>query len=428
MFGDKTGNIFWEMIKNQKKNNPKPSLISSKAKRYSVFLENQYINSGLNGDIMEIISKLPTYKKICLLQGLLKEMKSIKERLEDNIDNLLKNISQNCFYYYKSKIEMKEIYDYCQCENHEINLNYTLCENTKEKLSKDYKILYDVLFLLREDYNIMLLIIKNCNDSCYEALADFLVNFFYENTVNSSFNEEELMILIYLLLEELILVKMPKSFISLYSKNEGFFGKDFLNYIFKYITRKVDVRNYTCMILSSKIIKLEESNIDLSISLQKINSNDHSQNSSKKSSIVKKKNTDEQVLHINSLDSDFVQLESPNFKMNKTLSPVISDLSKVDELQEKYFGDNPEKIGNYFFQEINQFFYDNDVTLEFLNSKLAEYENKNEQDTITVAMRDYIDLQISQISLENSEIFSNSIYIIDLKNCISENEKENSEK
>ena len=428
MFGDKTGNIFWEMIKNQKKNNTKPSLISSKAKRYSVFLENQYINSGLNGDLMEIISKLPTYKKICLLQGLLKEMKSIKERLEDNIDNLLKNISQNCFYYYKSKIEMKEIYDYCQCENHEINLNYTLCENTKEKLSKDYKILYDVLFLLREDYNIMLLIIKNCSDSCYEALADFLVNFFYENTVNSSFNEEELMILIYLLLEELILVKMPKSFISLYSKNEGFFGKDFLNYIFKYITRKVDVRNYTCMILSSKIIKLEESNIDLSISLQKINSNDHSQNSSKKSSIVKKKNTDEQVLHINSLDSDFVQLESPNFKMNKTLSPVISDLAKVDELQEKYFGDNPEKIGNYFFQEVNQFFYDNDVTLEFLNSKLAEYENKDEQDTITVAMRDYIDLQISQISLENSEIFSNSIYIIDLKNCISENEKENSDK
>lgn len=232
MFGDKTGNIFWEMIKNQKKNNTKPSLISSKAKRYSVFLENQYINSGLNGDLMEIIFKLPTYKKICLLQGLLKEMKSIKERLEDNIDNLLKNISQNCFYYYKSKIEMKEIYDYCQCENHEINLNYILCENTKEKLCKDYKILYDVLFLLREDYNIMLLIIKNCSDNCYEALADFLVNFFYENTVNSSFNEEELMILIYLLLEELILVKMPKSFISLYSKNEGFFGKDFLNYIF----------------------------------------------------------------------------------------------------------------------------------------------------------------------------------------------------
>jgi hypothetical protein len=56
--------------------------------------------------------------------------------------------------------------------------------------------------------------------------------FFYENTVNSSFNEEELMILIYLLLEELILVKMPKSFISLYSKNEGFFGKDFFKLYF----------------------------------------------------------------------------------------------------------------------------------------------------------------------------------------------------
>ena len=428
MFGDKGGNIFWEMIKKQKKNKNQTSNISSKGKHYSQFLESQYINSGLNGDIMEIIAKLPTYKKIYLLQGLLKEMKSIKERLEDNIDNLLANISRNCFDYYKSKIEMKEIYDYCQCEDHEINLNYTLCENTKEKLSKDYKIIHDVLFLLRENYNIMILIIKNCKEDTYESLADFLVNFFYENTVNSSFNEEELMILIYLLLEELILVKMPKSFISLYSKNEGFFGKDFLNHIFKYITRKVDVRNYTCMILTSKIIKLEESNIDLSISLQKINNNEHSQNSSKKSSIVKKKNTGEQVLHINSIDSDFVQLESPNAKINKTLSPVLSVLEKVDEIQEKYFGDNSEKKVNYFFQEINQFFYDNDVTLEFLNSKLVEYENKNEQDTISVAMRDYLDLQISQISLENSEIYSNSIYIIELKNSLNENEKENSDK
>ena len=50
MFGDKGGNIFWEMIKKQKKNKNQTSNISSKGKHYSQFLESQYINSGLNGD------------------------------------------------------------------------------------------------------------------------------------------------------------------------------------------------------------------------------------------------------------------------------------------------------------------------------------------------------------------------------------------
>ena len=418
MFGDKTGNIFWEMIKNQKKNNSSPE--SSKQKHYSQFLE----SPDFKGDIMEIISKLPTYKKICILQSLLKEMKSIKERLEDNIDNLLQKISQNCFYYFKSKIEMKEIYDYCQCENREINLNYTLCENTKEKLAKDYKLLSDVLFLMRENYNIMILIIKNCGQDAFESLADFLVNFFYENTVNSSFNQEELMILIYLLLEEFILIKMPKSFISLCSKNEGFFDSDFLNYIFKYITRKVDVRNYTCMILSSNIIKLEEANIDLSISLQKIN--ERSQNSSKKSSITKKQSDDDQFVIVDKINTDLILQDSLDFKLSRTLTTNFTDF---EDIHEKYLGDNSfDKKVNYIFPEINQFFYDTDATLEFLNKKLAEYENKKEQDTITVAMRDYLDLQISQISLENSEIFSNYINIIELKNFMSANDKEKSTK
>ena len=418
MFGDKTGNIFWEMIKNQKKNNP--SLEPSKRKNYSQFIESQYINSNSKGDTTEIISKLPTYKKICILQGLLKEMKSIKKRLEDNMDNLLKKISKNCFNYFKSKIEMKEIYDYCISENCEINLNYTLCENTKDKLSKDYKILSEVLFLLRENYNIMLLVIKNCKKDSFESLADFLVNFFYENTVNSSFNQEELMLLIYLLLEELILIKMPKSFIALYSKNEDFFESSILNHIFKYMTRKVDVRNYTYMILFSNIIKLEEANIDLTISLQKIN--EHFHNSCENNSILKKQNTDEQFTIIDKIDSGLILEESPDLKMSKTLSMDLK------EIQEKFLADNIDKKINYNFPEINQFFYDNDVTLEYLNEKLFEYENKSEQNAITIAMGDYLDLQISQISLENMEIFSNYIYIIELNSFKSSNDKKISDK
>lgn len=43
-------------------------------------------------------------------------------------------------------------------------------------------------------------------------------------------------------------------------------------------------------------------------------------------------------------------------------------------------------------------------------------------------MRDYFDLQINQISLENSEIFSNYNNIIELKDFIVSNDKEISDK
>ena len=354
MYNENSEDILKEMI------NPKNKINEKQEKRYSVFLESLYKSSDSKGDLMEKIKKLPTYKKICLLQGLLKEMKSIKERLEDNMDNMLKKISENCFYYYKSKIEMKEIYDYCQSTNREINLNYILCENSKEKLGRDYDTIYDMLFLLRENYDIMLLIINKSRQDYFESLANYLVNFFYENTVNSSFNEEELMILIYLLIEEFIMNKLPKSFNQLNNNNE-FFTSGFLAYIFKFLTRKEDIRNFTCMILSSNILKLEESNTDLNIIIQK--------------------------------------------KENHNIN----------------YG---EKI-NYNFPEINKFFYENDITLEYLNSKFKYYINNNsENNIINNVMKDYLELQINQIKTEKSEIYSNYIKIIELKNFISSKDKE----
>ena len=161
MIGEKAGNALLEKIKNQ--NKPKKSLKESKNKdRDTQLISTQTTNSIPESDLLNLISDLPSYKKICILQGLLKEMKAMKARLEDNIENLLKKMSQNSFYYFKSKVEMKEIFDYCQLADHEIDLDFSLCENSVKRLDKDYQILYDVLFLLRENYNIMLLVIKNC--------------------------------------------------------------------------------------------------------------------------------------------------------------------------------------------------------------------------------------------------------------------------
>ena len=54
MFGDKSTGIFWNIFKNKKDNN-NASTESNELK--------------VEEDLMTKIEKLPTYKKICLLQG-----------------------------------------------------------------------------------------------------------------------------------------------------------------------------------------------------------------------------------------------------------------------------------------------------------------------------------------------------------------------
>ena len=74
---------------------------------------------------------------------------------------------------------------------------------------------------------------------------------------------------------------------------------------------------------------------------------------------------------------------------------------------------------------MNVFFKETDVTLKYLNEKISEYENEKNQNIITNAMKDFLDLQINQISNENNcEIFSNNAKAIEIKTYFVTNGKE----
>ena len=49
----------------------------------------------------------------------------------------------------------------------------------------------------------MLAIIEEINSKYYQQLSNFMVHFLYENTTSSSFTQDELMIITYLLLKYL---------------------------------------------------------------------------------------------------------------------------------------------------------------------------------------------------------------------------------
>ena len=214
---------------------------------------------------IERIEKLTTFNKIIKLQKLLKEMISMKKRFETIKTNIMDKINKNCFNFYKNKISIKEIYDYCQSKKPEEHTSYTLVKDSRQffkDINRDiYDDVYNFLFLIRNNNKIMLQLIDKCDIKYYEELCVFLTNFCYEDTINSSFIQEELMLLIYLIFEKNIFQKLPEQIKN--TDNEFSFSifrnkENIIYYILRSLSRKADIRNFLCSILVDSITKLQE--------------------------------------------------------------------------------------------------------------------------------------------------------------------------
>ena len=439
MFVYNTNNVFWNMIQKEKERKFTQKIARTKIslygnsemrlKRGSLFLEQQ-INLRTNEDPIKIIEKLPTYSKITILQYLLKEMTSIKERFEDNKNDMLEKIKQNCYNYYKSIIGMKEVYDYCESNSPEKQLKYILVQNTEEKLEEKYDIIYKILFILRNNNDIMLDIIKKCQPDSYDQLSDFLVNYFYENTIESTFIQEELLMIIYLIMEEFILINLPNEISIEGNKSINSLNTSILYYIFKSLARKADVRTFACSILSESLLNLESLKDILSIETKVIINN-----------FIQDKNQLNPCSTINNkkLDANPASLKAPSFDERSTtisfeFSKTFSspDYSNVNEFKADDFSfleEIPEVEDKLNLEEIeiNPIFEENSVTFYYLKEKLAEYFQKNRESNIVIAMIDYLNMQIDTITSQKSELYSNTIKIKTLKIYTKINSKDNSD-
>ena len=403
-----SGNIFLNVLKNFE--NDSSRHISAKERNRAVKFKNP----------IEYIEKLSTYEKVQILQRLLKEMKSIKERFEENINVMLDRLKNNCKDYYKSQIGMKAIYDYCKSNNPEKYYNYVLVEKNEERFGqKKYDIINKIIFLIRNNNDLLLELIKNCPSNSFDQLADFLVNFLFNNTIDSSFNEEELIIIIYLIIEENILsvAKESKDEKNIYSK------KGFIHYLFKYLTRKPDVRSFTYSILSKYIIQFEEYNDSLSIETKILNNINIRRKSIKmlKTELNNRFNSFsyniENSPNLNEISKKFTYSNILNVE-GKNIEEILDDSDEDSDLP---IEENNENI------EIDQFFKDENVTLEYLKQKLSEYKQKNNKNknNITEAMIAYITNNIRELNQLNSEIFSNNVKISIIKKYQSLNKDEN---
>ena len=406
------------------------------------------------------IESFSTFKKIIFLQGLLKELTSEKDRFEGIKEKMINKMNNNCYNYYKNKIGIKQIYDYCESNNPDIYIENILLPDSKFILLNKYEIIYQAFFILRNDNHKILKIINSLPSEYNKRLSNFLIHFFYENTINNSMNNDELLLIIYLILENLILKKLPEIFdISIVKKI--FLNNNFEFFIIKQLTKKTDIRNFLVSLLSDLILKIENYRDHLFIEIEKIDE------------FKENKFIDENENENNNLfdDPEFNNSE-PNdlndLKSNKTMKTIKNNnKNKVKELDDKFLflkdsvpinisrtsniyksrksiKTNQPKIHLFdinIFDEDNDFerlqkfdepggggggvlnskmsdlfFEENNIDINYLKDKLNEYKKESKNNIINLIMLTYLNNQIIILynekgnnNKEKLNIFSNAI-------------------
>ena len=415
----------------------------------SIIKINRIVNKTSNRNIDANLEQLTTFEKIIKLQEDLKIISSIKKQFEGNRKRMIEKIYLGCYNYFKNKISMKKVFDYCTNNDPEKRYDYILLteKQSQELLGNYYNDIFNFFFILRNDNKLMLKIIEKLNKDDYENISDFLVNFFYEDIVNNSFIQEDMLLIIYLLLEKYIINNDEEEIninnILYEDLYKIFIENNILYNIFIALTRKADIRNYLCNILSEIILHIEKienkMGFDIGNIIEIMKKNKEEKNIDKfymknRMLTITKKNNKHYLQNLtfkinnryNTLDEIMEEIGDNNNINNLDINNNLNtDLNK-EEIDNINQNDNQEINNNIS----DPFFNENNTDLDYIEKKLKEYEeykteNLDENNyNIIQAMKEYLNYQINEIKNNdnNKELFSNQIIINNLQKTILEEE------
>ena len=357
------------------------------------------------------IEKLNTIEKIIQLQEDLKIVSSIKQQFEGNQKKLIEKLNKFCLNYYKNKINMRRIFDYSSDDDAEKKYEYNLLtrEQTQQLLKDTYDDVFDFIFLIRKNNNIMLQIIDNSISGGYKDISDFLVNFCYEDTINSSFMQEELLLIIYLLIEKCIIKDFPKPEELKNISNNDIYGEyiknNILYHIFLSLTRKADIRNYLCSILPDIIMKVENLRNSLTVDIIEINKilNDKSKDE-KKNKLSSDNRAPTYIPGVYSGKSGYLKrLSASNFNFIENKKSLnLTNKLKIDN---RLTMGNPEMKEILMDNEDNE----NDNSEVNIQTKLS-FQQSSSLHNINLMTDDIVDKYIENLDEEKNE--NNSKFVI----------------
>ena len=411
-------------------------------------LQNSNLVLETEEDIYNFIEKLPTIQKIFIVQNLLKELISIKDLFLDNKKNMLKKIDNNCYKYFKNLISIKQIYDYCELHQPEKIIEYKLlkeadAEEALHSFEENQKnFINNFFFILRNNNTLMLKIIKETDTKYYDQLGYFLTHFLYENTTSSNFSQDELILMIFLVMEDTINNKFPENFsyeflIELTKHKKNYF----LYHLIMNLTKKAEIRNYLINLLHDIILDFEILNHILTVNTSSmldeiLDLNDEEIVRRKtvlfsKGGGLKKEAKNQMRYSLNDnhtnklraltmIDSE-IKLDLGEDNENQD---ILNDLKKTksEQIENNNNNNKDNKDINTFFEEIN-------LKGEEISKKLNDLNNKEDKTDTEKAYGEFLGILDEQLQKENNnEIYSAQMILETFLESKNEKKKSLSEK
>ena len=337
------------------------------------------INNETKSGIKNEHKRETTFHKLQNLQTLLKKESALKGLFSETEKNTQKDIEQLCKEIYHKRIDVLNVL------KNEANVNnvirYHLVENPKDYL-KDL-VLYIPKFLayLWENPQLIakLLIHSDVND-VRRFLAPLFCNNFYENILSPNHIEDQLLYVIYLLLEE----EIDK--LNDINNTSKFLNDTACGYLLNELMDKKDVKSFFKIILKDAIEIMELSNSDTNLFFEA--NRIEKDIVERKKSISKKNSTRKSnVIDMTIYDSQKQRTEDEKKKHEEFFSNYLIDLNiqKINELKEKYISENNDKMRAYIEYQLNSKEETETIDL-YSNKKFFKLMNCNSPYTFEILM------------------------------------------
>ena len=257
----------------------------------------------------KIIEKWLKLQKIIKEEITLEEV-IIKQQSDDF--NYLKDLF---FQYYETKIKSRKQFEIIRAlekNMKNIDKEYTLEKSIERDLLDSSETIKNLLFLLRNNYDyitkIVSLIEETDDPDSVDSLVELFCNQFYDNILIPNPEQEELLILIYKLLEEEI-TPMNSASIDEFLSDSTFIGKFISSYM-----NKRELKVFLKMLLNPLILSIENSGIEcMDMSLQNINREIKNKNREQ----ISDKNFDEWLREIPKTSINFKKHYKPDEEINE---------------------------------------------------------------------------------------------------------------
>ena len=331
-------------------------------------IEENTIKIGQETEDKELLKKnnklIKQQKAEKIIQKWLKLQKTIKEEitLEEVITkqqtddfNYLKELF---FKYYETKIKIRKEFEIIRSLDKNIKnftSEYYLEKNIESELCDTVGTIKNLLFLIRNNYDyitkIVSLIEETDEQEKVDSLVELFCNQFYDNILIPNPEQEELLILMYKLLEEEI-TPMNSASVDEFLSDNTFLGKFISSYI-----NKRELKVFLKMLLNPLILSIENSGLEcMDISLQNINRE-----------VSKRK--DERISDKN-FDAWLREIPKTNINFKKYYMPGNEEINEDDVKEEKKDDTKQEKI-------VYNSDYKEELTLDKIYNKITNEKNND---------------------------------------------------